>query len=152
MILSESAQKSLDFIRHFVVKQQYDLNSSQKAALKDVYEDIQGQIGKPRKLDTSCAGCVKTAINICKNFMDFHEKILVFNEKKVIRIEEPSDVERKTVIQLIEPRVDLKQLTVEQLQDICKEQSIKFHHKSKEASLISLILSKQNEAEVNGQL
>lgn len=144
MILSESAQISLDLIRHFVEKQHYDLNGVQKMALKEVYEEIQTNIGKPKILDTSCSGCIKTAVNICKNFVDFHE------ERRTVKAldakpSEPAKVERKSVSDSIDERVDLKQLTIPELQDICKEQGIKFHHKAKEATLIELILNKQNE-------
>lgn len=74
MTLSESSAKSLDFIRTKVEKQFYDLNILEKAALKEVYEEIQLQVtGKKVTLDTSCSGCVTGAVNICFNFIKFHE-------------------------------------------------------------------------------
>lgn len=145
MILSESAQTSLNLIRDFVVKQHYDLNAIQKAALKEVYEEIQSNIGRPKKLDTSCSGCVKTGVNVLKNYIDFHEPVNTVKKSTPKLPTEPAKVERKTVSESIDERVDLKQLSIPQLQDICKEQGIKFHHKAKESSLIELILSKQNE-------
>lgn len=145
MILSESAQTSLNLIRDFVVRQHYDLNAAQKAALKDVYEEIQSLIGRPKKLDTSCSGCVKTGINVLKNYVDFHEPVSATKKDTFKLPNQPAKVDRKTVEQSIDERADLKQLSIPQLQDICKEQGIKFHHKAKESTLIELILSKQDE-------
>jgi hypothetical protein len=87
MKLSESAQQSLDLIRFKVEKQQYDLSTIEKNCLKEVFEEIQLVfVGKKVKLDIACSGCIKTAVNICNNFINTHEERTSTNKAKVVEV------------------------------------------------------------------
>jgi len=147
MTLSKESMEALEVIRFKVEKQQYDLKGIEANCLKLVFEELQFTfVGKKVKLNIDCPGCIKTAMNIVKNYVDFHEPRVIRTKQP----EKPANVTRvtvkeKTVQESIDEQIDLKQLTIPQLQAICKEQGIKFHHKAKEASLIQLILDKQNE-------
>lgn len=167
MTLSKESMEALEVIRFKVEKQQYDLKGIEANCLKLVFEELQFTfVGKKVNLDIGCPGCIKTAMNVVKNYVDYHEPKTVRSTKQP---EQPANVTRvkvgdtivvkednkvsyemntelqKSVQESIDEQIDLKQLTVPQLQAICKEQGIKFHHKAKEATLIQLILDKQNE-------
>ena len=150
MTLSKESMEALEVIRFKVEKQQYDLKGIEANCLKLVFEELQFTfVGKKVNLDIGCPGCIKTAMNVVKNYVDYHEPKTVRLTKQP---EQPANVtrvkvgdEKPTVQESIDEQIDLKQLTVPQLQAICKEQGIKFHHKAKEATLIQLILDKQNE-------
>jgi hypothetical protein len=150
MTLSKESMEALEVIRFKVEKQQYDLKGIEANCLKVVFEELQFTfVGKKVNLDIGCPGCIKTAMNVVKNYVDYHEPKTVRLTKQP---EQPANVtrvkvgdEKPTVQESIDEQIDLKQLTVPQLQAICKEQGIKFHHKAKEATLIQLILDKQNE-------
>jgi len=87
MKLSESAQQSLDLIRFKVEKQQYDLSTIEKNCLKEVFEEIQLVfVGKKVKLDIACSGCIKTAVNICNNFINTHEERVSTNKANVTEV------------------------------------------------------------------
>jgi hypothetical protein len=87
MKLSESAQQSLDLIRFKVEKQQYDLSTIEKNCLKEVFEEIQLVfVGKKVKLDIACSGCIKTAVNICHNFINTHEERTSINKANVTEV------------------------------------------------------------------
>jgi hypothetical protein len=166
MTLSKESQDALEVIRFKVEKQQYDLKGIESNCLKVVFEELQFTfVGKKVKLDIDCPGCIKTAMNVVKNYVDFYEPrvirtkqpdkpanvtrvtvgdTVVVREDKKVSFEMNTELQ-KTVQESIDEQVDLKQLTIPQLQAICKEQDIKFHHKAKEAYLIQLILDKQNE-------
>lgn len=159
MKLSKEAQDALEVIRFKVEKQQYDLRGIEPNCLKIVFEELQFVfVNKKVKLDIACSGCIKTAMNVVKNYVDFHEP-------KTVRVAnvptKPANVTRVDVNDTIvtsevkdnvkvvsydlstkiEPSVDLSKLSIEELQEICKKEGIKYHHKSKEAKLIELILA-----------
>lgn len=159
MKLSKEAQDALEVIRFKVEKQQYDLRGVEPNCLKIVFEELQFVfVNKKVKLDIACSGCIKTAMNVVKNYVDFHEP-------KTVRVAnvptKPANVTRVDVNDTIvtsevkdnvkvvsydlstkiEPSVDLSKLSIEELQEICKKEGIKYHHKSKEAKLIELILA-----------
>ena len=149
MTLSKESMEALEVIRFKVEKQQYDLKGIEANCLKVVFEELQFTfVGKKVNLDIGCPGCIKTAMNVVKNYVDYHEPKTVRLTKQP---EQPANVtrvkvgdEKPTVQESIDEQIDLKQLTVPQLQAICKEQGIKFHHKAKEATLIQLILDAQD--------
>ena len=88
MILSESAQKSLDFIRVKVVNQQYDIRGIEAQCLTEVFEEIQLKAtGKKVSLNIACNGCIKTAMNVCYNFVQQHEERTVSYTANVTKIE-----------------------------------------------------------------
>jgi hypothetical protein len=165
MTLSKESQDALEVIRFKVEKQQYDLKGIESNCLKVVFEELQFTfVGKKVKLDIDCPGCIKTAMNVVKNYVDYHEPkvirtkqpekpasvtrvvvgdTIVVKDENTVSYEMNTEIQ-KTIEESIEERTDLKQLTVKQLQDICKEQGIKYHHKAKEATLIQLILDAQD--------
>lgn len=111
MTLSESSAKSLDFIRTKVEKQLYDLNILEKAALKEVFEEIQYEVTKRKvTLDTSCSGCIKSAVNVCFNFVKFHEVRKASKPEKPIT---PANVDR--VSTNTPPKEDYSKLSLPQL-------------------------------------
>lgn len=137
MKLSKEAQDALEVIRFKVEKQQYDLRGVEPNCLKVVFEELQFVfVNKKVKLDVACSGCIKTAMNVVKNYVDFHEP-------KTVRVANapttPANVVR---VDVNAPQTDLSKLSIEQLQDICKKECIKYHHKAKEGKLIELILAK----------
>lgn len=80
-------KESLDFIRKKVDSLNFDFNEIETQALKEVYEFIQETIvGAKRKLDASCQSCIKTAVMVVKNYIDFHEvkevKEVIYKSKK----------------------------------------------------------------------
>lgn len=136
MKLSKEAQDALEVIRFKVEKQQYDLRGVEPNCLKIVFEELQFVfVNKKVKLDIACSGCIKTAMNVVKNYVDFHEP-------KTVRVAnvptKPANVVR---VDVNAPQTDLSKLSIEELQEICKKEGIKYHHKSKEAKLIELILA-----------
>jgi len=159
MKLSKEAQDALEVIRFKVEKQQYDLRGVEPNCLKVVFEELQFIfVNKKVKLDIACSGCIKTAMNVVKNYVDFHEPktvrstIVPTTPANVVRVDvndtvvtsEVKDNVKTVSYDLsasIQPKIDLSKLSMEQLQDICKKEGIKYHHKSKEAKLIELILA-----------
>ncbi len=136
MKLSKESQDALEVIRFKVEKQQYDLRGVEPNCLKVVFEELQFVfVNKKVRLDLACSGCIKTAMNVVKNYVDFHEP-------KTVRVAnvptKPANVVR---VDVNTPQTDLSNLSIEQLQEICKKEGIKYHHKSKEAKLIELILA-----------
>jgi len=108
MILSQSAQTSLDFIRLKVTKQLYDFNALEKNALSEVYSEIQlFATGKKAVLNISCAGCIVSAINVCKNYVTFHEPARVEAVKKA---DTPANVQR-----IIYAPIDTTELSLSEL-------------------------------------
>jgi ABC-type phosphate transport system ATPase subunit len=88
MILSESAQKSLDFIRVKVVNQQYDIRGIEAQCLAEVFEEIQLKAtGRKVTLNIGCNGCIKTAVNVVYNFIQQHEERKGLNTANVTKIE-----------------------------------------------------------------
>jgi len=159
MKLSKEAQDALEVIRFKVEKQQYDLRGVEPNCLKVVFEELQFIfVNKKVKLDIACSGCIKTAMNVVKNYVDFHEPktvrstIVPTTPANVVRVDvndtvvtsEVKDNVKTVSYDLstsIQPKIDLSKLSIEQLQEICKKEGIKYHHKSKEAKLIELILA-----------
>ena len=136
MKLSKEAQDALEVIRFKVEKQQYDLRGIEPNCLKIVFEELQFVfVNKKVRLDIACSGCIKTAMNVVKNYVDFHEP-------KTVRVAnvptKPANVVR---VDVNDTQTDLTTLSIEELQEICKKEGIKYHHKSKEAKLIELILA-----------
>lgn len=168
MKLSKEAQDALEVIRFKVEKQQYDLRGVEPNCLKVVFEELQFIfVNKKVRLDVACSGCIKTAMNVVKNYVDFHEPktVRVANvptkPANVTRVdvnaelptfEMTSDAEIVGVLLTDKPShgvmgvtftdtpTDLSKLSIKELQEICKKEGIKYHHKSKEAKLIELIL------------
>lgn len=159
MKLSKEAQDALEVIRFKVEKQQYDLRGVEPNCLKVVFEELQFVfVNKKVKLDIACSGCIKTAMNVVKNYVDFHEPktVRVANvptkPANVVRVDVNDTIvtsEVKDNVKVVsydlstkvQPSVDLSKLSIEQLKEICKKEGIKYHHKSKEAKLIELILA-----------
>ena len=136
MKLSKEAQDALEVIRFKVEKQQYDLRGVEPNCLKVVFEELQFVfVNKKVKLDIACSGCIKTAMNVVKNYVDFHEP-------KTVRVANvPTKPANVTRVDVNDTQTDLTTLSIEELQEICKKEGIKYHHKSKEAKLIELILA-----------
>ena len=136
MKLSKEAQDALEVIRFKVEKQQYDLRGIEPNCLKVVFEELQFVfVNKKVKLDIACSGCIKTAMNVVKNYVDFHEP-------KTVRVANvPTKPANVTRVDVNDTQTDLTTLSIEELQEICKKEGIKYHHKSKEAKLIELILA-----------
>ena len=136
MKLSKEAQDALEVIRFKVEKQQYDLRGVEPNCLKVVFEELQFVfVNKKVRLDIACSGCIKTAMNVVKNYVDFHEP-------KTVRVANiPTKPANVTRVDVNEPQTDLSKLSIEELQEICKKERIKYHHKSKEPKLIELILA-----------
>lgn len=110
MILSKSAQTSLDFIRLKVTKQLYDFNALEKNALSEVYSEIQlFATGKKVVLNIGCAGCVVSAINVCKNYITFHEPVRVEQVKKA---DTPANVQRIVYAPIDTTELSLSELRV----------------------------------------
>ncbi len=169
MKLSKEAQDALEVIRFKVEKQQYDLRGVEPNCLKVVCEELQFVfVNKKVRLDIACSGCIKTAMNVVKNYVDFHEPktVRVANvptkPANVVRVdvndklptfEMTGEAEIVGVLLTDSPahgvmgvtfsdsQTNLSNLSIEQLQEICKKEGIKYHHKSKESKLIELILA-----------
>lgn len=106
MILSEESQKSLDYIRFKVVRQQYDLRGVELQCLKQVFEEIQlVMVKKKVKLNIGCSGCIKTAVNVLYNFVNQHEERTIESNKQV-------EVKRVQTVEIDTTELSLSELRV----------------------------------------
>lgn len=67
--------KSKEYLRKILWKVENgktDFNKEEKDCLREVFEEIQGWLGKTRTLDLTCSNCVLSAIGIVKNYLNHH--------------------------------------------------------------------------------
>ena len=128
MKLSKEANESLELIRAKVNRKDIDFSNQELLYLDEVYGEITKlSTGKAHIISRGCSSCINNAVNIVYNFVTYHE-------------------ERHEQAVKSTPKITTKMtsdLTVKELQDICRERGIKFHHKAKEAKLIELINGKE---------
>ena len=102
MKLSESASKSLDFVRSKVVRKQYDFDQVEKLAIAEVWEEIQFNVsGRKKTLAIGCQSCVADASTILLNFINNHEERVITKKADVQSIIIKHDVKAPKVTPLI---------------------------------------------------
>lgn len=68
------ATEELEVIREKVTRRAIDFNEVELTCLTEVYIQIQAHYGNRVTLNKSCGSCVKEAMNICYNYVTFHEE------------------------------------------------------------------------------
>jgi len=99
MKLSESASKSLDYVRPKVIRKDYDFNQIEKLAVAEVWEEIQYNVsGKKRVLSLGCQSCLADASNILLNFINMHEERDTPKTARVFEIKIDEELKEETVV------------------------------------------------------
>ncbi len=84
--MNQEERDSLNAIRFKIVNDQTDFNKQEVLHLAVVYSYITKYAGKQRVLKLDCQGCLVSAMNITKNYINYHEQIDV-QLQNVVRIE-----------------------------------------------------------------
>jgi len=67
-------QEELEVIREKVTRRALDYNETELLCLTEVYKAIGKHYGLRYTLNKSCSSCIKEAMNICYNYVTFHEE------------------------------------------------------------------------------
>lgn len=79
------SQEELEVVREKVSRRALDFNEIELQCLTQVYKEIGQHYGQRYTLNKSCSSCIKEAMNIVYNYINFHEpkKTTVLRDAKV---------------------------------------------------------------------
>ena len=74
-MMNTEEQESLEAVRFKIKHSQTDFNRQEVLHLAVVYAYVSRYAGKERILNTSCQGCLLTAMNVVSNYINSYEQI-----------------------------------------------------------------------------
>lgn len=126
--LSEGAQQSLEMIRKKIEIKAIDFNSNEFNALADVYFEItRFSTGKGMTLSKGCSGCIPSACQIVRNYIENFET------------KDPQPAATVEVKKITVQVDSLEDLTKAELKQQCRDKGIKIPHNANKTILIELL-------------